>query len=166
MIRNFSKRTFIALPLALALAACGGETGSEGADASVTGSEAPAEIAERQDNFKGLSDSFKVIRTELEGDPDMAAISVAATDMNARAQRITGLFPEGTSMDAGYDTEALAAIWERPEDFEAAAQRLVDETATMMTLAEGGDAAAIAEQVAAVGGSCKGCHDNFRLDDD
>lgn len=166
MIRVSTKQFLIATPLLVLVAACAEEVPSEGGETAAAGDDTPTEIAERQDNFEGISDAFKVIRTELEGDPDMAAIEAAATDINARAQRITSLFPEGTSVDAGYDTEALAAIWERPDEFEAAAQRLVDESATMMTLAAGGDAGAVAEQVAALGGSCKGCHDNFRLDDD
>ena len=124
-------------------------------------------IDERQDNYEAMSDAFKAIRSELEGGtPDLAFISGKATEINERAQRITGYFPEGTGVDAGYDTEALATIWEKPAEFETAAQNLVDASAQLATVANEGDAAAVGEQAKEMGGTCKGCHDQFRLDDD
>ena len=152
---------------ALGLAACGGAEVEADVEASVANSEEPAVIDERQANFKAIGKSFKAIRTQLEGDtPDMAVIATAATDMNTAAMKVEGYFPEGTSVDDGYDTEALATIWEKPDQFAEAHQRLVDASAQMITLAEGGDVAAVSDQVGAIGGSCKNCHDNFRLDTD
>lgn len=148
------------------LAACGGEV-ADAPDDGAAASDAPPIIEERQANFEGIGDAFKVIRGQLEGDsPDFEAIGAAATDINERAQLITGHFPEGTSVDDGYDTEALATIWEKPAEFEQAAQDLVDASAEFVTVAAGGDAAAVGEQVKALGGTCKACHDEFRLDTD
>ncbi|WP_416832127.1 MAG: c-type cytochrome [Erythrobacter sp.] len=165
MIRTANLRLIAIAAPAMLLAACGGEAADAPTEAAPAG-DVPAEIKERHDNFEAISDSFKVIRTQLEGDADMAAIEAAAVDINERAQRISGLFPEGTSVEAGYDTEALATIWEKPEEFEAATQKLIEESAKMVELAKAGDAAAVGEQVKALGGSCKNCHDSFRLDDD
>jgi len=152
--------------LSLGVAACGGEAAPEG-EAAAPAADAPPVIEERQANFKAIGKSFKAIRTQLEGDaPDFAAIEAAATDMNAAAMKIEGHFPEGTGVDDGFDTEALATIWEKPEDFAEAHKRLVDASAQMITIAQGGDAAAVGDQVGAIGGSCKNCHDNFRLDTD
>lgn len=154
-----------AATLAIGLVACGGEAAPEGDVAAAT--DAPPVIEERQANFKAIGKSFKAIRTQLEGDaPDMEAIATAATDLNAAALKVEDYFPEGTSVDDGFDTEALAAIWEKPEQFAEAHQRLVDASAEMITIAAGGDAAAVKAQVGVVGGSCKNCHDNFRLDTD
>ncbi|MFU7529210.1 c-type cytochrome [Qipengyuania sp. ASV99] len=159
-----SKRlVFIApvlIPLLAVLAGCGGETTAPAGDA-------PPVLAERHDNFEAISDNFKAIRAQLEGEsPDLAAIEAAAIDINQRAERISGHFPEGTGRDAGWDTEALPTIWEKPEEFTAAQQKLLEESAAMMTLAASGDAAAVGAQVAELGGACKNCHDTFRLDDD
>ena len=149
---------------ALTLSACGGEPASE---APAAASDEPAVIDERQDNFEAIGDAFKAIRGQLEsGSPDTAVILASATDINERAQRIEGYFPEGTSVADGYDTEALAAIWEKPEEFAEAHQMLVDRSAEMMSLAEAGDTAAIGEYAKELGGACKNCHDSFRLDDD
>ena len=155
-------RLIAATPLALLLAACGSETGEVEAPAG----EAPAEIAERQDNFEGIKDSFMVIRANFEegAETDLAAVEAAARDINERAGRIGDHFPAGSGMDDGWDSEALASIWERPEEFAAAHERLVGESEALARLAGEGDAAAVLAQVGALGGSCKECHDNFRLD--
>lgn len=167
--RMMVKRTSAAITLCAALmaglSACGGTPGEDGAGTALTTPE-PAVIDERQANFKAVGKAFKAIRTQLEGTPDTGAILMAAKDLNAAALKVEGYFPAGTSVDDGYDTEALATIWEKPEEFEKAHQRLVDASAQMVTLAEAGDLAAIGDQVGVVGGSCKNCHDNFRLDTD
>ncbi|MCK0127923.1 cytochrome c [Erythrobacter sp. F6033] len=158
-------RLFAATATLGLLAACGGEAPAD--DTATAGAEEPAVIDERQANFEGIGDAFKLIRSELEtGNPDVVAIENAATDMNERSQKIAGFFPEGTSVDDGFDTEALATIWEDKTGFESAAQDLTDASAEMITIAASGDTAAVGEQVKAVGGTCKGCHDKFRLDDD
>lgn len=165
MLRTPSPRLFVAVTLAAVLAACSGGSESEGSEAAPAAAE-PAVLKERHDNFEAIGDAFKAIRGQLEGGaPDFGVIAASATDINTRAKLIEGHFPEGTGRDQGYDTEALPTIWEKPEEFAAAAQKLVDESATLITTAEGGDAAAVGEQVKATGGACKNCHDTFRLDD-
>lgn len=166
MSRMSAHRLFIAAALAAGLAACsGGDTASDAAPSATAGA-APAEIKERQENFEAIGDAFKTVRGELEKDaPDFALIAAKATDINARSQRIDGLFPAGTSTEDGFKTEALPAIWQKPEEFKAASQKLTDESAKLASLASGGDKAAVAAQAMAMGGSCKGCHDQFRLDD-
>lgn len=168
MIRMSTARLIAATPLIALLAACGGETASDGADdmAAAPSGDAPAEIKERQDNFEAIGDSFKVIRTQLEGEPDFAAIQAAAADISERAQAIEGHFPEGSGRDAGWDTEALPSIWEKPAEFAAAHERLIEKSGDMVAAAATSDAATIGAQVGELGGSCKNCHDTFRLDDD
>ncbi|MGB3470929.1 MAG: cytochrome c [Erythrobacter sp.] len=157
-----------ACALAAVLSACGGDAApaAEGETAAAA-SEEPAIIGERQKNFKAIGKAFKAIRTQLEGDaPDFAVIETSAIDLNEAAMKIDGYFPEGTSVEDGYDTEALPTIWEKPEEFAKAHQMLVDASAEMVTIAQAGDAAAVGAQVGAVGKTCKNCHDNFRVDDD
>ncbi len=160
--------TLALVPAIALLAACGGEAGETGTDTPAATGDAPPEIAQRQDNFEAIGDAFKVIREQLEGDaPDMAAISTAATDINTRLQNVPNFFPEGSSMEAGYDTEALAVIWEDPEGFAEATQNAVTASEAMMAAAASGDPAAVGEQVGNLGlNGCKACHDKFRVDDD
>ncbi|MEL7197561.1 MAG: cytochrome c [Pseudomonadota bacterium] len=166
MANSSFTRILIATPFIAVLAACGGEATTGDGDGTAAG-DAPPAITERQENFKKIGDAFKAIREELEGEtPDLAFIKTQAEDIGARAETAKGLFPEGTSIDDGYDTEALATIWEKPEEFGQKAQALVDATAEMARLAEAGDAAGVAAAVGTVGKSCKGCHDNFRVKKD
>lgn len=166
MTRNSTFRLIAATPLIALLAACGGETTD--AEAPEPAGDARAEIAERQDNFEAIGDSFKAIREQLETDaPDFAVIEPAAADINTRLQRLPDLFPEGTSMEAGYDTEALAAIWEDPDGFNEAIQTAVGLSEEMMAAAATGDPEAVGAQVGNLGkNGCKNCHDSFRKDDD
>lgn len=162
MIHQMSHRMMVAASAVMLLVACGGA-----AEQSAPAGEAPPEIAERQDNFEGIGDSFKAVRAQLEGDnPDYAAVAAAAGDVNERAQKITGLFPDGSSIEAGYDTEALAAIWEKPDEFERAANNLVEASAGLRTAAQEGNLKAVANAVKIMGATCKGCHDKFRVDED
>ncbi|TAD77948.1 MAG: cytochrome c [Sphingomonadales bacterium] len=163
MPRMSATRLLVTAAIAFSIAACSGEGGGEAAPAA---KEAPPVLKERHDNFEAIGDAFKAVRGELEKDtPDFALIATKASDINARAQKIEGHFPTGTSVDDGYDTEALATIWQKPEEFKAANQKLVDESAKLVSLAGGTDKAAVGAQAMAMGGACKGCHDQFRLDD-
>jgi cytochrome c556 len=168
MLRSSATRLLFSAAMAATLAGCSGggtsDTAASG-DATLTG-EVPPVLKERHDNFEAIGDAFKAVRGELEKDaPDFTLIAAKATDINARAAKIETHFPAGTSVDDGYKTEALPTIWQKPEEFKAAAQKLVDESAKLVSVAGGGDKAAAGAQAMAMGGSCKGCHDQFRLDD-
>ena len=158
MVRIPASRLVIAAALAATLAACsGGEPAAE----------APPVLKERHDNFEAIGDAFKAVRGELEKDaPDFGAIAAKASEINTLGGKIEGHFPAGTSVEDGFKTEALPAIWEKPEEFKAATQKLLDESAKLAEIAPAGDKEAVGAQVMALGGACKGCHDNFRLDDE
>lgn len=170
MLRTPASRVLLLVSLAGLLAACSGAGPSDSAanaDAASPAGEASPVIKERQDNFEGVGDAFKAVRGELEKDaPDFTLIAAKAGDINTRAAKIGGHFPAGTSVDDGFDTEALATIWAKPEEFQAASQKLVDESAKLMTIAADGDKTATGAQAMTMGGACKGCHDQFRLDDE
>lgn len=172
MVRTHTSRLVIAAALASALAACSGGAPADApadapaGDAAAPAVDAKAVIKERHDNFEAIGDAFKAIRGELEkGAPDFALIATKATDINTAAGKIEGHFPAGTSVDDGFKTEALATIWEKPEEFKAATQKLLDESAKLATVAGEGNKEAVAAQAMAMGGACKGCHEKFRLDD-
>jgi len=167
MIKHSVFRPLLIASLAGALAACGGAT-EDAPEATDTADAGETDIIEvRQANFEAIGDEFKIIRGQLESEaPDFAAIEAAANTINANAMLIPDHFPEGTGIDSGADTEALAAIWEKPEEFASAGTKLVETSAALAAAAATGEAGAVVEAVKAMGGSCKACHDNFRLDDD
>lgn len=85
-----------------------------------------------------------------------------AEAMASLATELEHIFPEGSAVN---ESEALPAIWEKPEEFAAAIQATVDATAALEDAAAGGDPAAIGAAFREVGMSCRGCHDNFRQTD-
>lgn len=163
MLRMTARPLLLAATLMTGLVACSGGDSS----ATKPASEAPPIIKEREENFEAIGAAFKAVRGQLDATtPDFALVAAKASDINTRAQAIPNHFPAGTSTADGFKTEALPAIWEKPEEFKAAAQKLVDESAKLASLAPGGDKAAVGAQAMAMGGACKGCHDKFRLDDE
>lgn len=165
MLRITSSRLLVAACAALAGSATLSGTGVTPAAAQTAAGKTQATVDARQANFKAIAGAFKAVRGELEKDaPDYALIAAKANDINARARKIGGLFPAGTDTSSGLKTEALPAIWKQPAAFKAATQKLVDESAKLAGAAGKRNKQAVAAQAMAMGGACKGCHDQFRLE--
>jgi cytochrome c556 len=78
------------------------------------------------------------------------------------ARELKHIFPAGSDVD---DSEALPVIWEQPEEFQKAIDKVEKATAAFSEAVASGDKAAIGAAFRDVGAACKGCHDRFRLDD-
>ena len=72
---------------------------------------------------------------------------------------------KGSGPDDGIKTDALPAVWTRPEQFQQAAARFVDESAHFKSLAQGDDIPALKKGAGDLGAACKNCHDTFREKD-
>ncbi len=138
--------------LALGLAACGNPDTPGGRIAD-----------QRHENFEEIGAAFKVVADQLkEAAPDKAAVQAAAGTINTFAPQVANWFPAGSSPADGIKTDALPALWEKPDEFKAAAAKFVEEAAKFNALAQAGDMAAVGAGMQALGGACKGCHDKFR----
>jgi cytochrome c556 len=71
-------------------------------------------------------------------------------------------FGEGT--DKGLPNRARPEIWKEPAKFKAASEKMIGEVAKLETAAKSGNLDAIKTAAGAVGGACKGCHDDFRAE--
>jgi cytochrome c556 len=78
------------------------------------------------------------------------------------AKEMERIFQEGSNVG---DSEALPLIWEEPDAFAEAVAKMQAATAALVTAAEGGDREAIGAAFREVGGSCRGCHDRYRVQD-
>ena len=97
---------------------------------------------------------------------DAALATRAAGSLQALgAVDVPLMFPAGTSNEemAG-DTRALPAIWEDADDFATKAVAYV-EAADGVAAAAGGGLDSLKGAIGALGGSCKGCHDDYRAED-
>lgn len=142
--------------LCVTLAGCGGAPDTPGAKAA----------HERHENFEAIGKAFKTIGDELKKDaPDLAAIKAQTTKINGFAPQVKDWFPAGSSPKDGVKTDALATIWEQPDEFGKAAARFTEAAAALDAAAQSGDVAAVRGATGPLGASCKGCHERFREKD-
>lgn len=166
-----SRSIWLGAIAALTLTACGGggEAPSDpnaGSEVLPNGLTVKAQIEARQEGFKAVGGEFKTINDQLRsGSPDIAVIQAAAAKLPEVIEGADGWFPEGTGPDSGVETEALPIIWEEPEDFAAKTSDFVLAIEALDAAAQTGELPAIQAAVQATGGTCKACHDKFRLDD-
>ena len=160
--------SLVSAALVLGLSACGDSTEPTATTEEASGEASPDNVIElRQANFEAMGDAFKAIRGQLEGEaPDFAVIEESAQAIGARITANKDLFPEGTGIESGADTEALEVIWEKPEEFAEKADNLVTASEALAAAAAAQDLGQVQEAVKNLGGSCKACHDVFRLDKD
>jgi cytochrome c556 len=122
-----------------------------------------AAIKERQDFYKDLGKNAKGLGEELKKpDASIADIQKFAAAIDAAAPKIPMLFPAGTGPEAGIKTAAKAEIWQKGDVFKADADKLVAAAHALDAAAKSGDLAAVKAAVPALGGACKGCHEEFR----
>lgn len=120
-------------------------------------------IAARQANFKLIGKSFKAIMDQMKAPAaDMALVQSSADALAKAATKVHSGFPKGSGPESGVKTHALPAIWAKPADFKAAADKLVQGSKAMQAAAKSGDMNNVKAAFPGVGGACKGCHDQFK----
>jgi len=121
-------------------------------------------VKERMDRMVEIGGAMKILRAELlfADTPAIARVAQAARAIEDRAgTAMTRLFPEGTTMHS----EALPSVWTDSARFAALADDLRLHAAALADTAKKGTGeAALRERFEAVNGTCKACHDDFRLE--
>jgi cytochrome c556 len=119
---------------------------------------------ERHELMENVGKAAKAIGAMFRGEAeyDAAVVQTSLETFEKAAGEFGSLFPEGS--ETGESTEAAPAIWEDREGFDEALQRWADATSAAMLAAP----ATLEEAKPAIGPvfqACKGCHDNYRLDE-
>jgi cytochrome c556 len=120
---------------------------------------------ERHELMEGVGKAAKVIGAMFRGEAeyDAAAVQESLATFADAAGKFGELFPEGS--ETGEGTEAAPAIWEDRDGFNAALQEWADATAAAIAAAP----ATLEEARPTVGPvfqTCKGCHDDYRIEDE
>lgn len=154
----------------LFLAACGSGTEpsdpSAGSETLDNGMTVRAQIEARQDGYKAIGRNFKTINDQLKTSaPDLTEIQAAAAAMVEASAGMADWYPAGTGPESGVKTEALAVIWEEPEDFALKVSEYDTALGALQTATASGDFDAITAAARATGSTCGACHDKYRLDD-
>jgi cytochrome c556 len=117
----------------------------------------------RHDKFEAIGKATKALGAELKKDaPDLAVIKTNAESIDSSAKALPSWFPGTTGPEPDVKTEAKAEIWQKPAEFKAAAGKFAAAAAALKSAADAGDIAAVKTAAAALGPTCKGCHDSFR----
>lgn len=137
-----------------------------GASFAVAQTVAPAKVEDaikyRQSALFVMGQHMAPLAAMVRGDRpwDQGAAVAHAQVVNSMAQLPWTAFTPGS--DKGGNTRAKPEIWSDNAKFQAAAKRLTDATATLVTATKSGDQAAFKTAFGGVGGACKNCHEGFR----
>ena len=119
---------------------------------------------ERHEGMEAIGKANKVLRRELTADaPNIAEVRGAAKTMASLAGKASHWFPQGTGPELG-KTGAKPEIWKQPADFNARLRDFQGAARALQLAAAKGDAGATKAGYAALGKTCKACHDSYRTD--
>jgi len=118
-----------------------------------------AEINYRQGIMLSIGGHMKDIVSILKGGVHQQDLRFHAHAMADLAKIVPGVFPAGSGEGK---TDALPAIWKKPDQFKQAVQKFVDAANGIASAADSGSPAQIGPAIKALGDACKNCHDDFR----
>lgn len=122
-------------------------------------------IKTRQAGYDYMAWSMGKIKANLEGQYNKAAVIQAANTINAIAHSGMGaLYIPGSEKDVGgVKTAVKPEMFTQHEAVAQKAQALATEAEAMAQVASTGDQAAVKAQFGKLGGTCKSCHDDFKM---
>ena len=118
----------------------------------------------RQSGFTFMAWNMARIKANVDGTYNKEEVIKAANAIQAIANSGMGaLYLPGTDKGKGWEeTRAKSNIWTEQEKLGKAAMAFNKEANEMAKVAQTGDAAAVGAQLGKLGGTCKGCHDDFK----
>lgn len=119
-------------------------------------------VKDRMELMMDIGRQMKTVGEMLKGNAALehATIKAAAQQIGAHAGKITELFPAG-SLDK--PTEASPEIWQNWDQFAASADELESASTAMAEIGEQANRNEIAQRFGAIGKTCSGCHEAFRI---
>jgi cytochrome c556 len=123
------------------------------------------QVRARVAGFRALGAAYKSANDSLRRQ-DIAKIRQASVQIGGAARNMQSWFPRGSGPQPGVKTAAKPEIWARPAEFRAAADAFARQAQAFQRVAAGNDMSAIRSASRALGGTCKGCHDQFKVETD
>ena len=110
-----------------------------------------------------LSDNYKTAKrvAALSNDIEFEAAIELMNQMSENFETLLDYFPENSK--EGFDTEALPAIWENKDEFNALMQKASDDMKQLASIIEDSDDIESSLNNL-MWRNCKACHSKFRLD--
>ena len=126
---------------------------------------APADtVRSRITAYRELGAAFKAVNDGLRGsEVQTIMIQQSARQIRNAARAQYTLFHADSDASTGVKTAAKPEIWTQPAQFRAAQDNFARAADSFFRAASTGDAAAIRAEARKLGGTCKGCHDTFKV---
>jgi cytochrome c556 len=122
-------------------------------------------VAVRQATMEANAKHMNAVKAILTEDPQLVKhVAFHAEAIAEAAEYVPEMFPPGSTQPP---TDALPAIWDKPDQFRQAAERAHGLADKLAETSRGGDAQATLAAFAALGKEgCGGCHETFRKKED
>jgi cytochrome c556 len=136
------------------------------AASAISGPKAAQVMHVRHEGMENVGKAFKALHREFDStSPSAATVQSSAAQMAALAKQSSGWFPAGTGPEVG-KTGAKAEIWQPQNKADFAAKVVAFQRAATVfnSTAASGDMNAAKARYADLGGTCKACHDKYRMD--
>ena len=115
----------------------------------------------RKSVMKSIGGHMSSMATILKNQVHMEDLVMHARGLAGLADIAPKVFPEGSNIEK---SKALPAIWENPVEFSKAMDRLKEAAGGMASAAGTENMSEIGPAIQTLGGSCKGCHDDFKAE--
>ena len=123
--------------------------------------DAEAEAKYRQSVMKSVGGHMAAMGTILKSQVHLGDLALHARGIATLSDIVPSVFVAGSNVEK---SKALAEIWEDPEEFNEKLDSFVSAAKDMAAASESGDMGQIGPAIQALGGSCKGCHDDFKAE--
>lgn len=146
----------------IVIASCAGVTFAQEEDFD------PQPVIEgRQAALRDIGGALKGINDELKrSSPSLPVIRQYAQQIEDLSKQQKFWFPPGTGPETEIEMQAKLEIWKKPAEFKKGQDAMSEQATKLVKVAAGSDLAAIRTQWQSLGKTCKGCHDQFREEDD
>jgi cytochrome c556 len=123
-------------------------------------------IRARVAGYRELGAQFKAINDGLRSSSPPAALRARAQKIRNAATQQYNWFPAGSGPRAGVKTAAKPEIWAQGARFRQLQNAFAVKATALERAVSGGNVAAMRSAARSLGATCKGCHDQFRLETD
>jgi cytochrome c556 len=119
---------------------------------------------DRHEGMEAIGKGNKIIKQELNASsPNLALVRSTAAKMTSLSKEASGWFHAGTGMEMG-KTGAKPEIWQNQADVAAKLATFQKAMQAFSDTASGNDVGAMKAQFTTLAGTCKACHDKYRMD--
>ncbi|HEX5421497.1 MAG TPA: cytochrome c [Gammaproteobacteria bacterium] len=119
-------------------------------------------VSYRQDVMKSMAGHVGAIGEIVKGQVDYDHIVAQAKALADTAPLVKDIFPENSKPSDYSKTQALAKIWQQPQDFQKKVSGLENAAQAFLASAQSGDKEKIQASFKEVGQACGSCHKEFR----